>query len=122
MVTKEDILDAIGNMTVCDLVELTGALKKRFNITSIHTTSEIKVLSEENEDQTEFTVILQGISDSSKKIPVLKLVRELTGLGLKESKDLVDNIPSTLKELIPKSDALIMKGRLEAQGAVIELK
>ncbi len=104
--SKDDILEAIGKMSVLELADLIEAFKTKFNVTA--------------EEKTDFTVVLK--EGGAKKIQVIKVVRELTSLGLKEAKDLVDNTPSTIKEGVPKAEAEEMKRKLEEQGAVVELK
>jgi len=120
--TNEEILDAIGNKTVIELADLIDAFKEKFNVTVVAAAAggggaaPAAVV----EEQTEFAVILKGAGD--KKINVIKVVREITSLGLKEAKDLVDGAPSTVKDGVSKGEAEEMKKRLEDQGASVELK
>jgi large subunit ribosomal protein L7/L12 len=128
--SKEDILEAIGNMSVLELSELVEAFKSKFNVTI----SAAPVgggapaaggaagggAAAATEEQTEFTVNLKEAG--AKKIQVIKVVRELTGLGLKEAKDLVDGAPSTVKAGVSKEEANTMKTKLEEQGASVEVK
>ncbi|MBL8982286.1 MAG: 50S ribosomal protein L7/L12 [Gemmatimonadetes bacterium] len=122
--SKDDILEAIGNMSVMELVELNDAFKSKFNVT-------IAVAvgggggggaapAAAVEEQTEFTVILKEAG--AKKIQVIKVVRELTGLGLKEAKDMVDGAPKEVKAGVSKDEAAQVKAKLEAEGAVVEVK
>jgi large subunit ribosomal protein L7/L12 len=125
--SKDEILEAIGNMSVFELAELIEAFKDKFNVTI----SAAPVgggaaaggggaAAPAAEEQTEFTVVLKEAG--AKKIQVIKVVRELTGLGLKEAKDLVDGAPQNVKAGIPKDEAAAVKAKLEEQGAVVEVK
>ena len=121
--SKDEILDAIGAMSVIDLSELIEAFKTKFNVTIAAVAAgggggaaPAAVV----EEQTEFTVVLKEAG--GKKIQVIKVVRELTGLGLKEAKDLVDGAPKNVKEGISKADAEDLKKKLEAVGAGVEIK
>jgi large subunit ribosomal protein L7/L12 len=128
--SKDEILDAIGNMSVLELSELVEAFKSKFNVTI----SAAPVgggaapagggaggaAAPVVEEQTEFSVNLKEAG--AKKIQVIKVVRELTGLGLKEAKDLVDGAPGTVKAGVSKEEAASMKAKLEEQGAVVEVK
>jgi large subunit ribosomal protein L7/L12 len=120
--TNEEILDAIGNKTVLELADLIDAFKEKFNVTVVAAAAGGggAAPAAAVEEQTEFTVILKGAGD--KKINVIKVVREITSLGLKEAKDLVDGAPSTIKDGVSKGEAEEMKKRLEEQGASVELK
>ena len=122
--SKDDILNAIGQMSVVELADLIEAFKTKFNVTiaaaSVAAAPAAGGAAAEVEEQTEFTVTLKDAG--AKKIQVIKVVRELTSLGLKEAKDLVDGAPSTVKENVPKAEAQAMKAKLEEQGATIELK
>ncbi len=124
--TKEEILSAIENMTVLDLSELVKALEDKFGVSAsmpmafAAAPAAGAAPAAEVEEKTEFDVILLTAGD--KKIPVLKVVREITGLGLKEAKDLVDNAPKPVKEGIKKEDAQKIKAQLEEAGAQIEIK
>ena len=128
--SKDEILDAIGNMSVLELSELVEAFKAKFNVTI----SAAPVgggapaaggaagggAAAATEEQTEFKVVLKEAG--AKKIQVIKVVRELTGLGLKEAKDLVDGAPSDVKTGVNKDEAAQMKAKLEEQGASVEVK
>ena len=125
MATKyEELLDTIGGMTVLELSEFVDAFKDKFNVTAVAApvampggAAPAEAAAEEKED---FDVGLEGVGD--KKIQVIKVVRELTGLGLKEAKDLVDGAPGTLKEGATKEEAAEMKAKLEEVGATVALK
>ena len=121
--SKDEILDAIGAMSVIDLSELIEAFKTKFNVTIAAVAAgggggaaPAAVV----EEQTEFTVVLKEAG--GKKIQVIKVVRELTGLGLKEAKDLVDGAPKAVKENVTKDEAASIKAKLEAEGATVEVK
>ncbi|NPV54076.1 MAG: 50S ribosomal protein L7/L12 [Firmicutes bacterium] len=124
--TKEEILQAIESMTVLELSELVKALEERFGVTAAAPVAvaagpaAAPAAAPEVEEKTEFDVILVTAGD--KKIPVLKVVRELTGLGLKEAKDLVDGAPKPVKQGLKKEEAEAMKAKLEEAGATIEIK
>ena len=121
--SKDEILDAIGAMSVIDLSELIEAFKTKFNVTIAAVAAGgggAAAPAAAVEEQTEFTVILKEAG--AKKIQVIKVVRELTGLGLKEAKDLVDGAPKTLKENVSKDEAAQIKAKLEAEGAGVEVK
>lgn len=119
---KEEIINAIAEMSVKDVVELISAMEERFGVTAA---SAVVVAGAAGgapvaEEQTEFNVVLATAGE--KKVNVIKVVRELTGLGLKEAKDLVDGAPSTVKEGVSKADADDAKKKLEEAGATVELK
>jgi large subunit ribosomal protein L7/L12 len=120
--SNDDIIDAIGHKTVLELADLIESFKTKFNVTVMAAASGggAAAAAPVVEEQTEFTVILKACGD--KKINVIKAVREITSLGLKEAKDLVDGAPSTVKEGVSKGEAEEMKKRLEDQGATVELK
>ena len=126
--SKDEILDAIGNMSVFELAELIEAFKTKFNVTIAAAPVGAAPAAggagaapaAAVEEQTEFTVNLKEAG--AKKIQVIKVVRELTGLGLKEAKDLVDSAPSAVKAGVTKDEAAAMKAKLEEQGAVVEVK
>ena len=123
--SKDDILDAIANMKVAELVELKDAFMTKFNVT-ISAVAAAPAgggaggAAAVVEEQTEFSVILKEAG--GKKIQVIKVVREITGLGLKEAKDLVDGAPQTVKSGASKDEAAQLKAKLEEQGAVVEVK
>ena len=119
--TIEQIIEAIKNMTVLELNELVKACEEEFGVSAAAPVAVVAGgAAAEVEEQTEFNVILE--SAGSEKIKVIKTVRELTGLGLKEAKEVVDNAPKTLKEGIEKSEAEAIKKALEEVGAVVVLK
>jgi large subunit ribosomal protein L7/L12 len=125
--SRDELLDAIGNMTVLELSEFVKAFEEKFGVTAA---APVAVAAgpaaggaggaPAAEEKTEFDVILQGAGD--KKIQVIKVVREITGLGLKEAKDLVDGAPKPVKEGASKEEAEAIKAKLEEQGAAVELK
>jgi large subunit ribosomal protein L7/L12 len=123
--SKDEILDAIGNMSVFDLADLIEAFKSKFNVTIAAAPvaaagAGAAAAAPAAEEQTEFTVNLKDAG--AKKIQVIKVVRELTGLGLKEAKDLVDGAPQAVKAGVSKDEANSIKAKLEEQGAVVEVK
>jgi large subunit ribosomal protein L7/L12 len=126
--SKDDILEAISSMTVLELSELVEAFKTKFNVTiSAAPVGAAPAgggagagAAAVAEEQTEFAVTLKEAG--AKKIQVIKVVRELTGLGLKEAKDLVDSAPSVVKAGVTKDEAAAMKAKLEEQGAAVEVK
>ena len=123
--SKDEILEAIANMTVLEVSELISAMEEKFGVTAAApvavAAAGAAAPAEEAEEQTEFDVILKGIADG-KKIPVIKEVRAITGLGLKEAKDIVEAGDKALKEGVSKEEANTLKEKLEAAGAVVELK
>ncbi|QHS10980.1 50S ribosomal protein L7/L12 [Sinimarinibacterium sp. NLF-5-8] len=125
MATKEEILDGIANLTVLDLVDLVKMIEDKFGVTAAAPVAVAAAgpaaAAPAAEEQTEFNVILAGI-DAAKKVAVIKVVRELTGLGLKEAKDLVEGAPQTVKEGVDKKAADEMKAKLEEAGGKVELK
>ena len=120
--TKEQILDAIKEMTVLELNDLVKAIEEEFGVTAAAPVAMMggAGAGEAAAEQTEFDVILASAGDQ--KIKVIKVVREITGLGLKEAKEVVDNAPKAIKEGASKEEAEEMKAKLEEVGAVIELK
>ena len=121
--TKEQIIEAIESMTVLELSELVKALEEKFGVSAAAPVAVAAAAPAEAAaaaEQTEFDVILANAGAS--KINVIKVVREVTGLGLKEAKELVDGAPKALKEKVSKADAESLKEKLEAAGATIEIK
>ena len=126
--SNEEILEAIGNKTVVELSELIEAFKSKFNVTIAAAAAAPAAgggaggaaAAAPVEEKTEWTVVLK--EGGAKKIQVIKAVREITSLGLKEAKDAVDNVPSNIKEGVSKAEAEEFKKKLEDQGAVVELK
>ena len=124
--TKDDILEAIAGMSVLEVSELVSAMEEKFGVTAAAPVAAIAAApgaagGEAVEEQTEFDVILKAFADG-KKIPVIKEVRAITGLGLKEAKELVEAGEKTLKEGLTKDEADSMKEKLEAAGATVEVK
>jgi len=124
--TQSEILDAFASMTVLELADFKTAFEGKFGVTAAAPVAAVAAAAApvaaaaEVEEQTEFTAILSEIGPN--KIPVIKVVRELTGLGLKEAKDLVDGAPKPVKEGVTKGEAEKIKAALEAQGAKVEIK
>ena len=123
--SKDDILNAIAAMTVMDVVDLIKAMEEKFGVSAAAAVSAAPAAASAaaapaEEETTEFDVILKDSGE--KKVNVIKVVRTLTGLGLKEAKDLVDGAPSTVKEGISKADAADAKKQLEEAGATVEVK
>jgi large subunit ribosomal protein L7/L12 len=125
--SKDEILDAIGNMSVFELADLIEAFKSKFNVTiaaapvgGAAPAGGGAAAAPAAEEQTEFTVTLKDAG--AKKIQVIKVVREITGLGLKEAKDLVDGAPQAVKAGVSKDEANTIKTKLEEQGAAVEVK
>jgi len=120
-ISKEEILEAVGAMTVMDLNDLVKAFEEKFGVSAAAMSSAGPAAAAAVvEEQTEFTVMLLACGD--KKVEVIKVVRAVTGLGLKEAKDLVDGAPKAVKEGVSKADAEALKTQLEAAGAKVEVK
>jgi large subunit ribosomal protein L7/L12 len=123
--TKEDILTAISNMTVMEIVDLVKMMEDKFGVTAAAPMAMVAAggaaaAAPVVEEQTEFTVTMTSFG--ANKVGVIKVIRELTGLGLKEAKDLVEAVPSMIKDSIPKADADAIKKKLEEAGASAEIK
>ena len=121
--TKEEIMQAIENMTVLELSELVKALEEKFGVSAaapVAVAAAPAAAGAAAEEKTEFDVILANAGAS--KINVIKVVREVTGLGLKEAKEIVDGAPKAIKEKVAKADADAMKAKLEEAGATVEVK
>jgi large subunit ribosomal protein L7/L12 len=124
--TREDLIKAIEEMSVLELSELVKELEERFGVSAAAPMAAMPMMmgaaapAAEVEEQTEFDVILKG--PGANKIGVIKVVRELTGLGLKDAKDLVDNAPKAIKEGVEKAEAEDIKKKLEEAGAEVEMK
>ena len=124
-VSKEDILETISNMSVMEVVDLISAMEEKFGVSAA---APVAVAAgpaaggeaAAAEEKTEFDVVLASFG--SQKVPVIKAVREITGLGLKEAKDLVEGAPSTVKEAVSKDEAEELKKKLEEAGASVEVK
>ena len=125
MATREEILDAIAGMTVLELSELISDMEEKFGVTAAAPVAVAAAApgaaAEAAEEKTEFDVVLKGFADGA-KIAVIKEVRGITGLGLKEAKEIVEGGEKALKEGVSKEEAASMKEKLEAAGATIEIK
>jgi large subunit ribosomal protein L7/L12 len=125
--SKDEILDAISKMTVMEVVELISDMEKKFGVTAAAAVAVAApgaaggAAAAVVEEQTEFAVTLKEYP-ADKKVTVIKVIRELTGLGLKEAKDLVEGVPSLVKEGVAKADVEVMKKKLEDAGAKVEVK
>jgi len=122
MTKVEEILDAIGSLTVLEAAELKKAMEEKFGVTAAAPVAMAAAMTgvEVAEEQFEFDVVLTSVGD--KKIQVIKALREVTSLGLKEAKEVVDGAPSTIREGAGKDEAEQIKAKLEEQGATVELK
>jgi len=126
-VSKDEILDAIAKMSLMDVVELIADMEKKFGVTAAAPVAMAAAggagaaAAAPVEEQTEFTVTLKEYP-ADKKVTVIKVVRELTGLGLKEAKDLVEGVPALVKDAVNKADSANMKKKLEEAGATVEVK
>jgi len=120
--TKEDVLEYISNLTVLELSELVKEFEEKFGVSAQATVVAAApgAAAAAEEEQTEFDVVLT--SAGAKKINVIKVVREVTGLGLKEAKEAVDNAPTTIKEAVSKDEAEELKTKFEEAGATVEIK
>lgn len=121
--TKEDMLETFANMTVTEIVDLISAIEEKFGVTAAVAAAAGPAAAEAVavvEEQTEFNVVMTSFG--ANKINVIKVVRVATGLGLKEAKDMVEGVPSVVKEAASKDDAAKLKAELEAAGATVELK
>ncbi len=127
-ITREDVIKFIENMSVLELSEFVKELEERFGVSAAAPVVGVAAAAPAGEaggeeaeaEKTEFDVILKGIGD--KKIQVIKVVREITSLGLKEAKELVDSAPKTVKEKVSKEEAEAIKAKLEEVGAEVEIK
>lgn len=121
---KEDILEAISNMTVLEIVDLISAMEEKFGVSAAAATVAVAAGSAAAaavvEEKTEFDVVMTSFGEN--KVGVIKAVREVTGLGLKEAKDMVEGAPVTVKEGVAKADAESLKKKLEEAGAKVEIK
>ena len=127
-VNKDEILDAISKMTLLEVMELVSDMEKKFGVTAAAPVAVAAApgaggaaAAAPAEEKTEFTVLLKEYP-ADKKVTVIKVIREITGLGLKEAKDLVEGAPSTVKEGVNKADSETMKKKLEDAGAKVEVK
>jgi large subunit ribosomal protein L7/L12 len=127
-VSKDEILDSISKMTLMEVVELISDMEKKFGVTAAAPVAVAAgpgagggAAAAPAEEKTEFTAILKEYP-ADKKVTVIKVIREITGLGLKEAKDLVEGVPSTVKEAVSKADSDAIKKKLEDAGAKVEIK
>jgi large subunit ribosomal protein L7/L12 len=125
-VSKDEILDAISKLTLVEVVELISDFEKKFGVTAAAPVAAAAApaagaAAAPVEEKTEFTVVLKEYP-ADKKVTVIKVIREITGLGLKEAKDLVEGVPSTVKEAVSKADSEAFKKKLEDAGAKVEVK
>jgi len=128
LASREEVLEAISKMSVMDLVELISEMEEKFDVSAsapaapaaVAATGNGSESSDKEEEQTEFDLILKSFGDN--KIAVIKVVRAITGLGLKDAKDIVEGAPATIKEAISKKEVEEMTKQLEDSGAVVELK
>ena len=127
-ISKEDIIEAISNLTVLELADLVKAIEDKFGVKAAPAVGAMMAAIPASAapaaaaEKTDFSVVLTGVPDSTKKIPVIKVVREITGLGLKEAKDLVEGAPKPVKDNVPQAQADEMKKKLVDAGATVELK
>ncbi len=124
-VSKDDILESISNMSVMDVVDLISAMEEKFGVSAAAPVAMVAGpaaggVAAAAEEQTEFSVVLASFGGS--KVPVIKAVREITGLGLKEAKDLVESAPANVKEGVTQAEADELKKKLEEVGATVEIK
>ncbi|WP_045225218.1 50S ribosomal protein L7/L12 [Methyloterricola oryzae] len=122
-VSKEDILETISNMTVMEVVDLISAMEEKFGVSAaaaVAVAAPAAAAAPAAEEKTEFDVVMTSFG--ANKVNVIKVVRELTGLGLKEAKDLVEGVPSTVKEAVSKDESESVKKKLEEAGASVEIK
>src|SRR5579862_2408745 len=127
-VSKDEILDAISKMTLMEVVELISDMEKKFGVTAAAPVAVAAAgaagggaAAAPVEEKTEFTVVLKEYP-ADKKVTVIKVIREITGLGLKEAKDLVEGVPQNVKDAVNKADSEAMKKKLEDAGAKVEVK
>ena len=120
--SKDDILNAVAEMTVMELVDLISAVEEKFGVSAaaVAVAAAPGAAAAAAEEQTEFNVVMTSFGGN--KVAVIKVVRELTGLGLKEAKDLVEAAPKAVKEAVSKDEAADIKAKLEAAGATVEVK
>ncbi len=125
-VSKDEILETISNMTVMEIVDLISAMEEKFGVSAAAAAVAAPAAAgggeaaEAAEEQTEFDVVMTGFGEN--KVGVIKAIRGITGLGLKEAKEMVEGVPATVKEGVEKEDAESMKSQLEEAGASVELK
>lgn len=125
-ISREDILNAVANMSVMDIVELIKDMEEKFNVSAAAPVAIAAAVggggaaAAAAEEKTEFNVVMTAFG--ANKIGVIKVIREITGLGLKEAKDMVEGVPSTIKEGVSKDEAADIKKKLEEAGASVEIK
>lgn len=125
-VSKEDILETIANMSVMEVVDLISAMEEKFGVSAAAAVAAVPMAAAGGgaaaaaEEQTEFTVVMTSFG--ANKVNVIKAIRAITGLGLKEAKDMVEGVPATVKEGVSKADAADIKKQLEEAGAAVEVK
>lgn len=124
-VSKDEILETISNMTVMEIVDLISAMEEKFGVSAAAAAVAAPAggggeAAAVEEEQTEFDVVMSGFGEN--KVGVIKAIRGITGLGLKEAKEMVEGVPATIKEQVEKEDAESMKSQLEEAGATVELK
>ncbi|MEJ2566310.1 MAG: 50S ribosomal protein L7/L12 [Gammaproteobacteria bacterium] len=123
-VAKEEILETIGNMSVLEIVDLISAMEEKFGVSAaamaVAAAPAAGAAAAPAEEQTEFNVVMSSFGDN--KVNVIKVIRAVTGLGLKEAKDMVEGVPATVKEGVSKEDADAVKKQLEEAGAKVEVK
>lgn len=124
-VSKEEILDAVAQMSVMDVCDLIKMMEDKFGVSAAAVAAPVAAVAAgdagaQKEEQTEFTVIMKSFGDN--KVNVIKVIRAVTGLGLKEAKDMVEAAPATVKEAVSKADADSIKKQLEEAGAQVEIK
>jgi large subunit ribosomal protein L7/L12 len=122
-VSKEEILETISNMTVMEIVDLISAMEEKFGVSAAAAVAAVPVAAAAApvvEEKTEFDVVMTSFG--ANKVNVIKAIREITGLGLKEAKDLVEGVPSTVKEGVSKQEAENIKKKLEEAGATVDIK
>ena len=125
-VSKEEILESISNMTVVDIVDLISAMEEKFGVSAAAVAAAPAAAAPGAEDAAEekdaFDIVIASIGDAKNKVPVIKVVRSVTGLGLKEAQEMVEAAPSTVKEGATKEESEEIKKQLEEAGATVELK
>jgi large subunit ribosomal protein L7/L12 len=122
-VSKDEILETISNMTVMEVVELTKAMEEKFNVSAASAAVAVAAPAASAavvEEKTEFDVVMSSFG--ANKVGVIKVIRTITGLGLKEAKDLVEGAPSVVKEAVSKDEAATIKKQLEEAGATVDVK
>jgi len=119
-ISHADILEAVSNMTIMEIVDLISAMEEKFGVSAAVASAAPVAAAAAAEEQTEFDVVLTSFGEN--KVAVIKTVRGITGLGLKEAKDAVEGVPTVLKEGVPKAEAEDIKKQLTEAGATVEIK